>query len=60
MWNSISGLDAWYHFRFNISCGVDVTVRSHQQQFQVISGEGKGTNKSEDDLRNGDAIKNED
>ena len=24
MWNSISGLDAWYHFRFNISCGVAV------------------------------------
>ena len=30
MWNPISGLDAWYHFRFNISCGVAVTVRSHQ------------------------------
>ena len=29
MWNSISGLDAWYHFRLNISCGVAVTVRSH-------------------------------
>ena len=37
MWNSISGLDAWYHFRFNISCGVAVTVRSHQEKFQVIS-----------------------
>ncbi len=35
MWNSISGLDAWYHFRFNISCGVAVTVRSRQQKFQV-------------------------
>ena len=21
MWNSISGLDTWYHFQFNISCG---------------------------------------
>ena len=21
MWNSIFGLDAWYHFRLNISCG---------------------------------------
>ena len=30
MLNSISGLDAGYHFRFNISCGVAVTVRSHQ------------------------------
>ena len=36
MWNSISGLEAWYHFRFNISCGVAVTVRSHQEKFQVI------------------------
>ena len=31
MWNSISGLDAWYHFRLNISCGVAVTVRGHQK-----------------------------
>ena len=30
MWNSISSLEAWYHLRFNISCGVAVTVRSHQ------------------------------
>ena len=37
MWNSISDLEAWYHFRFNISCGADVTVRSHQKKFQVIS-----------------------
>ena len=22
MWNSISGLEPWYYFRFNISCGV--------------------------------------
>ena len=29
MWNFISGLDAWYHFRFNISCGVAVTGKSH-------------------------------
>ena len=29
MGNSISGLDAWYHFRFYISCGVAVTVRGH-------------------------------
>ena len=36
MWNSISGLDAWYHIRFNISCGLAVTVRSHQQKNQVI------------------------
>ena len=28
-WNSISGLDAWYHFPFDISCGVAVMVRSH-------------------------------
>ena len=32
MWNSIFGLDAWYHFRFNISCGVAVTVRSHEKK----------------------------
>ena len=35
MWNSISGLDAWYYFRFNINFSVDVMVRSHQQKFQV-------------------------
>ena len=35
MWNSISGLDTCYHFRFNISCGGAVTVRSHQKK---ISG----------------------
>ena len=35
MLNSISGLDAWYHFRLNISCGVAVMVRSHQKK---ISG----------------------
>ena len=32
MWNSISGLDTWYHFRFNISCGVAVTVRGHKKK----------------------------
>ena len=32
MWNSISDLEAWYHFRFNISCGVAVTVRGHQKK----------------------------
>ena len=31
MWNSISGLDTWYHFQFNISCGVAVMVRSHKK-----------------------------
>ena len=33
MWNSIFGVDAWYNFRFNISCGVAVKVRSHQENF---------------------------
>ena len=36
MWNSISGLDTWYYFRFNISCGVAVKVRSHPKKCQVI------------------------
>ena len=43
MWDSISGLDTWYDFWFNISCGVVVKVRSHQEKFQVIflwGGEG--------------------
>ena len=45
MWNSLSGLDAWYHFRFNISCAVAVMGRSHQQKFRVIFfGEGAKTN----------------
>ena len=35
MWNSISGLDACYHFRLNISCGVAVTVRSQHKYYQV-------------------------
>ena len=34
MWNSISGLDTCYHFRLNISCGVAVTVRSHQKNIR--------------------------
>ena len=33
MWNSISGLESWNHFRFNISCGLAVTVRSHQKRY---------------------------
>ena len=32
MWNSISGLDACYHFRLNISCGVAVTVGGHPKK----------------------------
>ena len=32
MWNSISGLDTWYHFWLNINCGVAVTVRSYQKK----------------------------
>ena len=40
MWNSISGLDTWYHFRFNISCGVAVKVSSHQEKFQKYQGKG--------------------
>ena len=34
MWNSISSIDAWYHFRFNISCGVAVTVRGHKEKIR--------------------------
>ena len=36
MWNFISGLDTWYHYRFNISCGVAFTVRGHQKKNHVI------------------------
>ena len=36
MWNSISGLDTWYYFWFNISCGVAVKVRNHQEKIQVL------------------------
>ena len=32
MWNSMSGLDTCYNFRFNISCGVAVMRRSHQNK----------------------------
>ena len=35
MLNSISGLDACYHFRLNISCEVAVTVGSHPKKYQV-------------------------
>ena len=35
MWNSISGLNACYYFRLNISCEVVFTVRSHQKKYQV-------------------------
>ena len=35
MRNSISGVDAFYHFRLNISCGVAVTARSHEKKYQV-------------------------
>ena len=43
MWNSIFGLDAWYHFRLNISCGVAVMGRSHQKKFQEnLKGRGGG------------------
>ena len=35
VWNSISGLDACYHFRLNISCEVAVTVGSHPKKYQV-------------------------
>jgi len=35
MWNSISGLDAWYHFQFNISYGMAFTGTGHQQKNQM-------------------------
>ena len=34
MWNSISGLDAWYHFRFNIIFGVAVMVGGYQNKLR--------------------------
>ena len=43
MWNSISGLDAWYHFCFNISCCLAVTVRGPQNKISdnfLRGGEG--------------------
>ena len=42
MWNSISGLDACYHFQLNVSCGVAVTVRSHQKNKVIFLGKGRG------------------
>ena len=45
MLNSISGSDAWYHFRFNISCGVAVTVRVHKKKQVIIKGRGGGKKK---------------
>ena len=54
MWNSISGLEAWYHFQFNISCGAAVTVRSHQEIFQVIfQGDVRGAKKNKKIWRGG-------
>ena len=45
MWNSISSLEAWYDFWFNISCGVAVMVRSHQEKNHAIfQGDGRGNN----------------
>ena len=32
MINSISGLEAWYHLWFNISCGAAVKVRGHRKR----------------------------
>ena len=40
MRNSISGLDNWYHFRFNISCGVAVMVRGHKKNQVIFKGRG--------------------
>ena len=42
MLNSISRLEAWYHFRFNISCGVAVAVRGHKKDSGNFLGEGIG------------------
>ena len=36
MWNFISGLDAWYHIRFNISWGVAVKGKSHHLIFNHL------------------------
>ena len=38
MWNSIYGLDAWYHFRFNIRSGVAV-IKQNSGNF-LRGGEG--------------------
>ena len=45
MWNSISGLDAWYHFWFNITCGVAVMGRSHQKNSDIFLRGGEGGKK---------------
>ena len=45
MWNSISGLDAEYHFRFNISCGVAVMGRGHQKKSGIFVRGGEGGKK---------------
>ena len=42
MWNSISGLDTRYHFRFNISCGVAVMMRGHQKKHRYFLKGGEG------------------
>ena len=43
MWNSISGLDARYHFQLNISIGGALMVRSHQKKYQgTFEGRGGG------------------
>ena len=44
MWNFILGFEAWYHFRFDLSCGVAVTVRSHQKEISgnFLTGGGGG------------------
>ena len=47
MWNSISGLDAWYHFRFIISCGVAVMGRGHQKKSGIFLRRGGAKNISE-------------
>ena len=44
IWNSIPSSDAWYHFRFNISWGVAVTVRSHQKVLGNFLKGGEGGN----------------
>ena len=45
MWDSISGLDTWYHFRFNISCGVAVKGRSHEKKSVNFLRGGEGAKK---------------
>ena len=36
MWNFIFGLDPWYHFQFNIKCGLAVMGRSHKKNQVII------------------------